>query len=73
MGSVEQILSKIEAGVKVRIVQDHYGQEKVEVPRGWILFRRQYNVSRDEMTQVKAALSNRSRGGSARTAGVVKI
>ena len=61
MANVDAIVARIEAGAKVRIVQDNYGQEKVEVPTGWFVFKRHYKVSRDEIARIKLALAARPR------------
>lgn len=61
MHDLNSILARIHSGAKVRIVQDSYGQERVEIRRSWFPIPARVELSRDEMTKVKAALGARSR------------
>ena len=74
MSDIAHILSKISEGAIVRIVRDAAvakGREQVEVVASWALFTRRYDVTREEMARVKAALAARDPSGS--RPGVVTI
>lgn len=61
MYDLDVILAKIQSGAKVRIVQDRYGQERLEIRRSWFPVPARIELSRADMAQVKAALGARSR------------
>ena len=48
--SLDQILERIEAGERVRIVRaGKRGPEWVEIPQGWLPFGRRIDVTREEI------------------------
>ena len=61
MSNLQFVLGRIESGAKIRILQDVYGQEKVEVRRTWLPLSKRVSLRREEMLQVKAALSARAK------------
>ena len=61
MSEMKCILSRIESGAKIRIVQDFYGQEFIEIPGRWLPFGRRVKVRREELTMIKDALGRRRR------------
>ena len=63
MHDIDLILLKIRSGEKIRIVQDRYGQERIEMKRWWLPLKVRVELPRDEMNKVKEALSTRSRKG----------
>lgn len=64
MSKLQFVLGRIEAGASIRILQDVYGQEKIVVRGAWLPIKRRISLRRDEMREVKAALSARARGAS---------
>lgn len=61
MSDLDFVLWRVQKGGKVRVVQDRYGQEKVEVRRPWLPLTTRLELPRDELNQVKAALGLRGR------------
>ena len=61
MSPRELVLSEIEAGSNVRIIEDFFGQEKVEIRRGWFPIGSRYQLPRHDMVTVRVALSVRGR------------
>ena len=61
MPEMKRILSRIESGAKIRIVQDFYGQEFIEIPGRWLPFGRRVKVRHEELTMIKDALGQRRR------------
>lgn len=61
MSDLNYVLRRIESGAKIRMHQDQYGKEKIEVRRAYLPVMRRVDLSRDEISQVKAALGSRSR------------
>ena len=74
MTSIDRILKKIEAGATVRIVRepfDNKRRETVEVVSRWLPFNRRYQLTREELVRVRAALTQRLPDGE--RSGVVRI
>ena len=61
MSDLEGILRKIEGGAKIRIIQDRYGQEHIEMKGAWLPFKTRIELSREEIAKVKQALGLRAR------------
>lgn len=61
MSELDTVLKRIEKGAKVRIIQDRYGQERIELKGSWLPFKTRVELSREEMAKVKQALGLRSR------------
>ena len=61
MSKFNSVMRRVHAGAKVRIVQDRYGQKKVEVYRSWLPIRTVVGLKRDEVSLVEVALSARRR------------
>ena len=61
MSKFELVMRRVHAGAKVRIVQDRYGQKKVEVSRSWLPIRQMVGLKRDELSLVEVALNSRTR------------
>lgn len=61
MSTIDRIISRIESGSRVRIVQDYFGQEAIEIPYGWLPISRRIKLSHDDIVRVKSALSRRRR------------
>jgi hypothetical protein len=60
VSNLQFVLGRIESGARIRILQDVYGREKVVVRRAWLPLHTRVSLRREEMTQVKAALSARA-------------
>ena len=65
MSKLDFVLGRIEAGGKVHIVQDRYGQERISVRLPWIRIKTRLTLSRQDMALVKDALRRRHRNASA--------
>ena len=61
MSDLDSVLQKIQAGVRVRIVQDRYGQERVEMKRAWLPLTTRIDLPRQDLMKVKDALGARNR------------
>lgn len=61
MHDLDSLLRKIQSGAKVRIVQDRYGQEHLELKRDWLPLTKRIELSREDLSKVKNALSARRR------------
>ena len=57
----QMVMRRLDAGAKVRIVQDRYGQKKVELTRSWLPIRSFVDLERNEISLVEVALSSRGR------------
>lgn len=66
MSQLSRIMSAIEAGSRVRIRVDYYGQEVVEIKRRWLPISRHLRLPHDELAQVKTALGRRDQRRRAR-------
>jgi hypothetical protein len=49
-------MRRLKAGAKVRFFHDHYGQQGIEISRGWLLGRRRILLSADDVLTIKQAL-----------------
>jgi hypothetical protein len=58
---IDSLLRKIKSGARVRIVQDRYGQERIELRRDWLPLTKRIELSRDDLSKIKDALSARGR------------
>ena len=61
MHDLASVLQKIQAGARVRIVQDRYGQERIEIRRAWLPLTTRIDLPREDLSKVKDALGARSR------------
>lgn len=59
MSNVEKILARVNAGAKLRILMDHYGQERVQLEAKWLPIRRSFELTREELRELKRALWKR--------------
>lgn len=62
MSKLAYVLDQVSVGAKIRVMQDSYGQEKVALTPRWSIFTRKIALEREELSQVKAALSKRNQG-----------
>ena len=61
MASCDDILSKIEAGVPIRIVQNFFGHDRVLIEGGLLpALGRRVGLERDDMIKVRVALAVRA-------------
>ena len=72
MSELSYVVRRLQAGASVRILQDGYGQEVVEVRRKWLPMTRRLKLQRDDMSQLKLKIGRASREASARP-GIVKV
>lgn len=61
MSDLDSVLQKIQAGARVRIVQDRYGQERIELKRAWLPLKTRIDLPREDLLKVKDALGARGR------------
>ena len=61
MTDTDFVLNEIQAGAKVRIVEDRHGLEQVEIRRGWLPIGTKYLLPRHDMISVRVALGVRHR------------
>jgi hypothetical protein len=61
VSDLNYVLQKVEAGRKVRVIQDRYGQERVQLQMSWLPFSTKLELTRDDINRVKEALGARSR------------
>ena len=62
MPTSQFVLSKIEAGSRVRVIQDFFGREVVEIRPRLLPFGRRFQLPREDMTKVKVAIGLRQLG-----------
>ena len=69
MASCDDILSKIEAGVPIRIVQNFFGHERVLIEGGLLpALGRRVGLDHQDMIKVRVALAVRAMPGSGKPA-----
>lgn len=59
MAEMDSILKRIASGTKVRIIQDRYGQERIEFRRSWLPFKTRLALPREDMAKIKEVLGVR--------------
>ena len=59
MSKLDFVLGRVEAGAKVKIVQDRYGQEKILLRLPWVFLKTKLKLSREDTALVKDALRRR--------------
>ncbi len=60
MSKLNLVMKRLHSGAKLRILQDRYGQKKVEMKGTWLPIRRCYDLTRDEVAIVEVAMTARS-------------
>lgn len=71
MMEIDDVLTGIERGAKIRLVHDRYGREKIMMRLGWLPIWRQCQLSREDREKVRTVLRSANRG--AAPSSVVKI
>jgi hypothetical protein len=66
MSKLNQVLNLVESGAHVRVIQDAYGQKRIELKRTWLPFSRRIELDREEIALVEVALSSRARRSKSR-------
>jgi hypothetical protein len=62
VNNLQIVKERIAAGDGVRFYHDHYGQQWIELRRGWVFKRKtRIKLLPDELMQAKAALQERHR------------
>jgi hypothetical protein len=60
MSDMAFVLRRLESGDRIRFVQGYYGQQWIELSRGWLLRRKtRITLPPDQIMQIKRALEQR--------------